>query len=64
MSLDNITTAVQVDPVIIHESNGDPIVTVHADHTVTIHQPDRLNEAAQLFWKAVQEAAPTCCKEG
>ena len=50
-------------PVVIFDENNQPIVTVKRDHTVVLHQPEKTNEAARLFWNAVQQYGMAHCVE-
>lgn len=56
-----IRTAPEPMPLVIYDSNGDPMVTVRPDHTVVLHQPERTNEAARLFWRAIQDYGQSRC---
>lgn len=57
----NLETPKPPAPLVIHDINGEPIVTVHHNHTVTVHQPDKANEAARLFWQTVQQYGGAHC---
>jgi hypothetical protein len=39
---------------VIHDDERKPMVTVHPDGRVELHQADRADEAARTFWKAIE----------
>lgn len=45
----------------IWDEDGKPIVTVHRDHTVTIHDDEKVNDAARIFWEGVQNYGMARC---
>lgn len=37
-----------------------PLATIHANGHVTLHDEDRVNEAAKVFWQAIHFHRPRC----
>lgn len=42
----------------LHDDDGNAIVKAYNDGTVEIKQDDKLNEAANMFWREVMEVSP------